>query len=231
MAQGDFGVVPNVWRPQFVPPINTGEDTQAGIPGNSADNLGATSTTIQESFFNVPVVGWQKAQSVGPFIFGATTYTTIFSFTYDTRTSDHLFVIAYKDPPAGFGGANFRFTDGNAAIGTLGPTSAVANGVGVYVVRLGSMLNLSLPTLSPAFHRSFALIGNYLHSMTASTVATGTSGTVVSGGNGATDVPFEFIDTTHFMNLQVQMVGAGTTITITKATYYKLGNQLSAITT
>src|SRR5438093_13552587 len=96
MAQGDFGVVPNVWRPQFVPPINTGEDTQAGIPGNSAANLGATTTTVEESFFNVPLVGWQKVQEISNVLVTSNTFVVIKTFGVRTDTSPHLIVATIK---------------------------------------------------------------------------------------------------------------------------------------
>src|SRR2546428_9928532 len=101
MAQGDFGVVPNVWRPQFVPPINTGEDTQAGIPGNSAANLGATTTTVEEAFFNTPIVGWQKiASTVIVPILTSLTYIRIADFRFYTNTSRTLIIVQYKDGAA-----------------------------------------------------------------------------------------------------------------------------------
>src|SRR6266571_5332238 len=148
MAQGDFGVVPNVWRPQFVPPINTGEDTQAGIPGNSAANLGATETTITESFFNVPIVGWQKITD-GPTLVtvSSVTYTTIGVFNFFTNTPRTLMIVQYK---GGIGLANlsFRFSAGSPYQGTFGAVTSISgnNQVGFYSVLLSPMANLTYVT-------------------------------------------------------------------------------------
>src|SRR2546428_8195075 len=136
MAQGDFGVVPNVWRPQFVPPINTGEDTQAGIPGNAAANVGATETTITESFFNVPLVGWQKVVEETNRSVVATVATEVRQFTVDTRTPDHLIVIAFKTN----GTANALALNLSGASPFTGAFSAFtstanSNSVGMMVVR------------------------------------------------------------------------------------------------
>src|SRR2546430_7991167 len=148
MAQGDFGVVPNVWRPQFVPPINSGEDTQAGIPGNSAANLGATETTVTESFFNVPSVGWQKIVD-GPSLSTITslTYVTMGSFNFFTNTSRTLMIVQYKGG-VGLTGLTFRFSAGSPYNGTFGVATSVSgnNQVGFYTVLLSPMANLTYVT-------------------------------------------------------------------------------------
>ena len=148
MAQGDFGVVPNVWRPQFVSPINTGEDTQAGIPGNSAANLGATETTITESFFNVPSVGWQKIKE-GPALstITAVAYTTMASFQLFTDTPRTLIIVQYKGN-VGLANLSFRFSATTPYNGTFGTVTSVSvnNQVGLYSVLLSPMANLTYET-------------------------------------------------------------------------------------
>src|SRR3989442_9610238 len=97
MAQGDFGVVPHVWRPQFVPPINSGEDTQVGIPGNSAQNIASTTTTIEE--FGTPFAGWQKVLDIQAQLgVNTTTYTKTRSINLDMQTPNHLIVVTWQDP-------------------------------------------------------------------------------------------------------------------------------------
>src|SRR6266446_6737559 len=148
MAQGDFGVVPNVWRPQFVPPINSGEDTQTGLPGNAAANIGATTTTTTETFGSADI-GWQKVFDFqAPITVSSTSYVSIRPFNMDMQTSDHLIVVTWQDPATNFSSLSIQFQDvpgANFNVGSpwgLQGTAAVANGNGLMVWRVTSMLNM-----------------------------------------------------------------------------------------
>ncbi len=145
MAQGDFGVVPNVWRPQFVPPINTGEDTQAGIPGNSAANITSTTTTIEES--GTLLTGWQKVLDIQAQLgVTTTTYTKVRSINIDMQTPNHLIVVTWQDPSVNFSSLGVRFQDVPGTNFNAGSpfgeqlSSPIANGIGYMVWRIDTML-------------------------------------------------------------------------------------------
>src|SRR5216684_192866 len=150
MAQGDFGVVPNVWRPQFVPPINSGEDTQTGIPGTAKQSIASTTTTTTIDTIAVPLIGWQKVKEVQNITASAVTYTTAASFIVATTTPRHMFLIEFVGKP-GLVNLQLRFNATTPYAGTFGAlTSASGNNqVGYYVYIFSTLSNLTFGVAAP----------------------------------------------------------------------------------
>ena len=242
MAQGDFGVVPNVWRPQFVPPINTGEDTQAGIPGNSAANLGATETTIVDSFFNVPLVGWQKSKEVQNITVTSAAFATAASFTLDTRTPRHMFLIEFVGKPA-LANLTLRFNSTTPYTGSFGTLASASgnNQVGYYAYIFSTLANLTYGVAVPiTIARVTAVLnqeGGVMYDLTAGSVQTlGQSSFLLAAvNNGAgTDATFAInlsgdIDTSIPIDVEAKVTAGSATLT--RIILYQLGDRLLAATT
>jgi hypothetical protein len=64
MAQGDFGQIPNIWRPLEVPPNNIGENTGVGMQGNGGQNVFNTNNTFNSTTL-VQKRGWTLIDDFG----------------------------------------------------------------------------------------------------------------------------------------------------------------------